>query len=99
VLGLPQTRHPFRWCVADEIAIREDLSHETSAEWNRDRGRLSYRCTCLGADQRQPNDAITQRTISDVSADGIDGLAYAEPSGEGATSRSATREGERPLQR
>jgi hypothetical protein len=47
----------------------------------------------LGANKRYTNDAIAQRAISDSGADGIDGLAYAKPSGKGApSSRNETRE-------
>jgi len=85
------TWHPL-FALAQRTPIREDLSHETSVEWDSDRSRLGYRCPCLGADQRQPNDAIAQHAVSDIGADGIDGLAYTEPSGEGAASRNASRE-------
>jgi hypothetical protein len=98
MLGLPQNPASLP-VAANEIPIREELSHEISVKWNGDRGRLDYRCTCLGANKRRPHDPVAQRAISDISADGIDGLAYAEPLGEGAASCNATREGSRRLQR
>jgi hypothetical protein len=52
----------------------------------------------LGAN-RGANDAILQRAISDIGADRIDGVAYAEPPGKGApSSGNATRERSRQRQ-
>jgi len=53
----------------------------------------------LGAN-RSAKDAIAQRAISDIGADGIDRGAYAEPPGKGApSSRNAPRERWRQRQR
>lgn len=66
----------------------EGERHEASLERDGDRGRPRHCRTCLGANKRQPNDAIAQRAISDIGADGIDGLAYAKPSDKSAPSSS-----------
>jgi hypothetical protein len=85
------SRHPFGF-AAETGSNREDQSHEVCAEWDGD-CRPGYCCASLGA-IRSANDALAQRAISDISADGIDGVAYAEPPGKGAPSSSgnATRQ-------
>jgi hypothetical protein len=86
-------RHPFLLSPYRRFQFRRDRGHETSIEWDGDCGRLGYCCASLGANKRYTNDAIAQRAISVIGADGIDGLAYAQPPGKGApSSRNATRE-------
>jgi hypothetical protein len=92
-----QPASPFGF-AAETGANREDQSHEICAEWDGHCCRPGYCCASLGAN-RSANDAITQRAISDIGADGIDGVAYAEPPGKGApSSRNATRERSRQRQ-
>jgi hypothetical protein len=80
---------PFGF-AAETGSNREDQSHEISAEWDGHCCRPGYCCASLGS----ANDAIAQRAVSDIGADGLDGVvAYAEPPGKGApSSRNATRE-------
>jgi hypothetical protein len=82
---------PFGF-AAETGSNRKDQSHEICAEWDGN-CRPVYCCASLGA-IRSANDAIAQRAISDIGADGIDGVAYAEPPGKGAPSSSgnATRQ-------
>ena len=84
--------------TAETGANREDQSHELCAEWDGHCCRPGYCCASLGAN-RGAKDASAQRAISDIGADGIDGIAYAEPSGEGTASRNASGEGELSRQR
>jgi hypothetical protein len=71
---------------------RDDQGHEICAEWDDYCCRPGYCGASLGAN-RSAKDAIAQRAISDISADGIDRVAYAEPPGKGApSSRNAPRE-------
>ena len=82
------SRHPF-WFAAETGSNREDQSHEICAEWDGHCCRPGYCCATLGS----ANDAIAQRAINGIGADGIDGVAYAEPPGKGApSSRNAKRE-------
>jgi len=60
---------------------REDKSHEICAEWDGHCGRPGYRSASMGSNKRYTNDAIARRAISVIGADGIDGLAYAQPPG------------------
>jgi hypothetical protein len=86
------SRHPSKSSSPQTSAMTEGERHEASLERDGDCSRPRYCRTCLGANKRQPNDAIAQRAISDSGADGIDGLAYAKPSGKGASSsRNETR--------
>ena len=72
---------PFGF-TAEAGSNREDQSHEICAEWDGHCGRPGYCCASLGS----ANDAIAQRAIRYIGADGIDGVAYAEPPGKGAPS-------------
>jgi hypothetical protein len=81
--------------AAETGSNREDQSHEICAEWDGHRGRPGYCCATLGS----ASDAIAQRAINGIGADGIDGIACAEPPGKDApSSRNARRECSRQRQ-
>jgi hypothetical protein len=91
------SRHPFWFRCRNRFQSRGS-SHEICAEWDGHCCRPGYCCASLGTN-RSANDAIAQRAISDIGADGIDGVAYAEPPGKSApSSRNATRERSRQRQ-
>jgi hypothetical protein len=92
-----RSRYPVGFAV-ETGSNREDQIHEICAEWDGHCCRPGYCCASLGAN-RGANDAIVQRAISDIGADRIDGVAYAEPPGKGApSSGNATRERSRQRQ-
>jgi hypothetical protein len=88
--GVP-SRLPFCFRYI-EVSNLGDRGHEASIEWDGHCGRPGYRSASMGANKRYTNDAIAQRAINVSGADGVDGIAYAQPSGKGApSSRNATR--------
>jgi hypothetical protein len=65
---------------------------EASVEWDGHCCRPGYCRARVGANERHPDETLG-RPVSGIGADGVDGVAYAEPPGKGApSSRNAPRE-------